>query len=173
MSSGPTTLRPTTASDSAAEPPPFPPALMERVGFLLTMVKGGAEAICTSRLAPLDLHVRQFGLLTVLATEGPRSQQELAEWTRMDRTSMVALVDSLEERGLVRRERNPDDRRAYLLQLTPEGKRMQVRARKVMLGAEEEVLGSLNPGERDLLRELLAKVAADIGRPPPEARART
>ena len=42
-----------------------------------------------------------------------------------------------------------------------------------MLGAEEEVLGSLNPGERDLLRELLAKVAADIGRPPPEARART
>ena len=84
---------------------------------------------------------------------------------------MVALVDSLEERGYVRRERNPDDRRAYLLQLTPEGRRMQVRARKVMLGAEDELLGSLNQSERQQLRELLAKVAADIGRPPPESRA--
>jgi DNA-binding MarR family transcriptional regulator len=170
MSSDPVTLRP-AAEDAAATRPPFPPALMERVGFLLTMVKGGAEAICTARLAPLGLHVRQFGLLTVLATEGPRSQQDLVEWTRLDRTTMVALVDSLEERGYVRRERNPDDRRAYLLQLTPEGRRMQVRAGKVMLGAEDELLGSLNQSERQQLRELLAKVAADIGRPPPESRA--
>src|SRR5918996_1540381 len=132
-----------SAAEPTAERSPFPPALMKRVGFLLTMVKGGTEAICMEALAPLGLHVRQFGLLTVLATEGPRSQQELAEWVRMDRTTMVALVDSLEERGYVRRERNPEDRRAYLLQLTPEGKRIQVRARKVMLGAEEEVLGSL------------------------------
>jgi MarR family transcriptional regulator, lower aerobic nicotinate degradation pathway regulator len=170
MSSDPVTRR-AAAEDAVGERPPFPPALMERVGFLLTMVKGGAEAICMARLAPLDLHVRQFGLLTVLATEGPRSQQDLVEWTRLDRTTMVALVDSLEERGYVRRERNPADRRAYLLQLTPEGRRMQARARKVMLGAEDELLGSLNESERQQLSELLAKVAADIGRPPPEARA--
>jgi MarR family transcriptional regulator, lower aerobic nicotinate degradation pathway regulator len=156
--------------EASPERPPFPPALMERIGFLLSMTKGGAESICTAALKPLELHVRQFGLLTALATEGPRSQQELAEWTRMDRTSMVALVDSLEERGYVRRERNPADRRAYLLQLTPEGKRIQARARKLMLGAEEELLGSLNAGERDQLRELLAKVAVDIGRPPTEVR---
>src|ERR671911_2780580 len=155
MSSGPTTLRPTTASDSAAEPPPFPPALMERVGFLLTMVKGGAEAICMARLAPLDLHVRQFGLLTVLATEGPRSQQDLVEWTRLDRTTMVALVDSLEERGYVRRERNPADRRAYLLQLTPEGRRAQKRGGVLMRNAEDQILGSLSARERAQLIELL------------------
>ena len=142
---------------------------MERVGFLLTMVKGGAHAICMARLAPLGLHVRQFGLLTVLATEGPRSQQDLVDWIRLDRTTMVALVDSLEERGLVKRERNPDDRRAYLVTLTPEGKRIQARARKVMLGAENDVLAALDEEERDQLRALLAKVAADIGRPPPEA----
>jgi MarR family transcriptional regulator, lower aerobic nicotinate degradation pathway regulator len=166
-----TSLPRTAPPEASPERPPFPPALMERIGFLLAMTKGGAESICMAALRPLQLHVRQFGLLTVLATEGPRSQQELAEWTRMDRTSMVALVDSLEERGYVRRERNPADRRAYLLQLTPEGKRIQARARRLMLGAEEELLGSLDPGERDQLRELLAKVAADIGRPPVEARA--
>ena len=171
MASEPVSLLTAREAHTKSERPPLPPALMERVGFLLAMAKSGAETICMGALAPTGLHVRQFGLLTVLATEGPRSQQDLVEWTRLDRTTMVALVDSLEERGYVRRERNPADRRAYLLQLTPEGRRMQVRARKVMLGAEDQLLGSLNQSERQQLRELLAKVAADIGRPPPEARA--
>jgi MarR family transcriptional regulator, lower aerobic nicotinate degradation pathway regulator len=166
MSSDPATLRPVPESDSSAERPPFPPALMERVGFLLAMARGGAEAICMSALAPIDLHVKQFGLLTVLATEGPRSQQELAAWTRMDRTSMVALVDSLEERDLVRRERNPDDRRAYLLQLTPEGRRTQARALKLMHGAEQQLLGALSERERAELVKLLTKVAVEVGRAP-------
>lgn len=145
---------------------PFPPVLMARVGFLLSMVKGGSEAVCGARLAPLGLNVRQFGLLSVLATEGPRSQQALGEWVRLDRTTIVALVDSLEERGLVRRERNPEDRRAYLLKLTPEGRGLQRRGQAVMVDAEEELLASLTEEERDELRALLTKAAVAIGRPP-------
>jgi MarR family transcriptional regulator, lower aerobic nicotinate degradation pathway regulator len=155
-------------SPEREEQPPFPPALMERVGFLLTMVRGGALAICTEALSPLDMHVKQFGMLLVLATEGAHSQQHLSEWTRMDRTTMVALVDSLEERGYVRRERNPEDRRAYLVTITPEGRRALRRAEKAMAKAESRVLASLSSGETRQLLELLAKVAADIGRPPPE-----
>ena len=147
------------------ERPPFPPVLMGRVGFLLGMVKGGGEPICMSALAPLDLPVKQFGLLTVLATEGPLSQQELAEWVRTDRTTMVAQIDSMEERGWVRRERNPGDRRAYLLKLTPAGKRVQARGVQLMKRAEDEWLGSLNDRERRQLVALLGKVAVDVGRP--------
>jgi MarR family transcriptional regulator, lower aerobic nicotinate degradation pathway regulator len=158
----------TQEPDAKAERPAFPPALMERVGFLLTMAKGGAETICMSALAPIGLHVRQYGLLLVLATEGPLSQGELAEWVRTDRTTMVALIDDLEERGFVRRERNPADRRAYLLQLTAEGRRALTRGRGLMRRAEDQVLGSLQEGERTRLLELLGKVAADIGRPPSE-----
>ena len=68
---------------------------MERVGFLLAMAKGGAETICMGALAPTGLHVRQYGLLLVLASEGRLSQGVLAEWVRTDRTTMVALVDDL------------------------------------------------------------------------------
>jgi DNA-binding MarR family transcriptional regulator len=149
-----------------ADAPPFPPALMRRIGFLLSMTKGGGEAVCMRALEPLGLHVKQFGLLTVLATEGPLSQQRLGEWTRHDRSTMVTLIDSLEEQGWVLRERNPDDRRAYLLKLTPQGRRIQARAEKVMLSAEDEWLRSLNPREREQLLALLSKVAVDIGRPP-------
>lgn len=157
-----------TPSPHAEERAPFPPALMERLGFLLTMVKGGALAICTEALAPLGLHVKQFGLLLVLDTEGPESQQALAEWTRMDRTTMVTLVDFLEERGLVKRERNPDDRRAYLVRITADGRRLLRRARQAMDRAEKLLLASLTASEKRQLIDLLAKVAADIGRPPPE-----
>jgi MarR family transcriptional regulator, lower aerobic nicotinate degradation pathway regulator len=156
------------SSANSGERPPFPPALMARVGFLLTMVRGGTLAICTEALSPLGLHVKQFGMLLVLATEGPHSQQYLSEWTRMDRTTMVALVDSLEERGYVRRERNPGDRRAYLVTITSEGRRALRKAQTAMAGAESRVLASLSPAESKQLLELLAKVAADIGRPPPE-----
>jgi DNA-binding MarR family transcriptional regulator len=160
----------TVISDTqpSSERAPFPPALMERVGFLLTMVRGGTLAICTEALSPLDLHVKQFGMLLVLASEGPHSQQFLSEWTRMDRTTMVALVDSLEERGYVRRERNPEDRRANLVTITPEGRRVLRRAETAMAQAESRVLASLNPRETKQLLELLATVATDIGRPPPE-----
>jgi DNA-binding MarR family transcriptional regulator len=165
MTPAETTLPAKGASDTA-DAPPFPPALSRRVGFLLSMTKGGGEAICMRALEPLGLHVKQFGLLTVLATEGGLSQQRLGEWTRHDRSTMVTLIDSLEEGGWVLRERNPDDRRAYLLKLTPQGRRIQARAEKVMLAAEDEWLRSLNAREREQLLALLGKVAADIGRPP-------
>src|SRR3954447_22026178 len=163
MSSGPTTLSPRSKDNPVAGRPSFPPALMDRVGFLLGMVKGGGESICMRALAPLDLPVKQFGLLTVLATEGPLSQQELAEWVRTDRTTMVAQIDSMEERGWVRRERNPGDPRASLLKLTPSGKRIQARAAQIMDRAEDDWLGSLNERERRQLLSLLSKVAVDVG----------
>src|SRR3954465_8201828 len=165
MSADPTTLPAPGSADTATARPPFPPALMERVGFILGMVKGGGEAICMRALAPLQLPVKQFGLLTVLATEGPLSQQELAEWVRTDRTTMVAQIDSMEERGWVKRERNPGDRRAYLLRLTAAGKRVQARGIQLMKRAEDEWLGSLNERERRQLVALLGKVAVDTGRP--------
>jgi MarR family transcriptional regulator, lower aerobic nicotinate degradation pathway regulator len=170
MSPDQVTLRADRETDAPTDRPPLPPALMGRIGFLLAMAKGGAETICLSALEPVGLHVRQLGLLLVLATEGPLSQAELAEWVRTDRTTMVALVDGLEARGYVKRERNPDDRRAYLLRPTADGKRALTRGRELISRAEDELLRSLNERERQQLIKLLGKVAADIGRPPSELR---
>jgi MarR family transcriptional regulator, lower aerobic nicotinate degradation pathway regulator len=154
------------SSDQTLERPPFPPVLMDRIGFLLAMAKGGAETIVASALEKLGIFPRQYGLMLVLAAEGPLSQGELAEWVRTDRTTMVALVDGLEERGYVRRERNPADRRAYRLQLTAQGKRAISRGKVLMRRAEAQLLSSLTEPERHQLIELLGKVAADVGRPP-------
>jgi MarR family transcriptional regulator, lower aerobic nicotinate degradation pathway regulator len=168
MSTDPMTLPAAKPPDTRPERPPLPPVLMDRIGFLLAMAKGGAEQVCMGALEPIGLHVRQYGLMLVLSTEGPLSQQELADWVRTDRTTMVAFVDGLEERGYVRRERNPVDRRAYRLQLTAEGRRALTRGRGLMRRAENNLLRSLDADERERLVELLGKIAADIGRPPSE-----
>jgi DNA-binding MarR family transcriptional regulator len=154
-----------SATESVTHREEFPPALLERIGFLLSMAKGGAEAIFGDSLSALGITPRQLGILTILETEGPHSQQGLVAWMRLDRTTMVALVDVLEGHGFVRRERNPEDRRAYLLQITAAGRRAQQRGMKVMRAAEERFLASLTEAERNQLRELLAKVAIDVGRP--------
>jgi DNA-binding MarR family transcriptional regulator len=61
------------------------------------------------------------GLLRLVATQPGQSQQELAGQLRTPPSRLVLLVDQLEERGLIERRRNPDDRRHYALFLTAEG----------------------------------------------------
>jgi len=60
---------------------------------------------------------------------------------------MVALVDDLEQLGLVRRERNPADRRAYMIRLTSEGADLQRRAEEALNGEAEKFFRPLSENE--------------------------
>ena len=83
----------------------------ERVGQLLVVTAGAAQALATERLEPLGLSPRAWGVLSTVVESGPQTQIELATATATDRTAMVYLLDELEGRGLVERRPNPDDRR--------------------------------------------------------------
>jgi DNA-binding MarR family transcriptional regulator len=74
---------------------------------------------------------------------------------------MVALVDHLEQRGLVERRANPSDRRARALHITPEGRRLLGKAFGVAVRNETAFGASLTPDERRQLVSLLQKVAAE------------
>jgi DNA-binding MarR family transcriptional regulator len=141
---------------SATEAPPA--ALTERLGFLLKHTQLALGSILEPALAPLGLDGREFAILAVLASEGPRSQQRLGERMRVDRTTMVALVDELERKGLVERRRDAADRRAYAIQITAKGNRTLERARRVVEDAEDEILAPLSDAERGRFRQMLAKL---------------
>src|SRR3954452_3335596 len=96
--------------------------LSRRAGFLLAQLGTHAHRRLAERLAGLDLHPRHFGMLSHLAASEGRSQQALSIALRIHRSAVVALVDDLEHRGLVERRRDPVDRRAYTLYLTPPGR---------------------------------------------------
>jgi DNA-binding MarR family transcriptional regulator len=141
--------------------PDVPPAMMRRVGALLGLASQAAQEAGNNALAPLGLSVKDFAVLTFLGAEraSPFSQQAIGERLRIDRTTMVAVIDDLEQAGLVRRERNADDRRAYVIKLTPKGARMQARAEKALDALmNDHYLAPLSEVERQTLAELLTRL---------------
>lgn len=135
-----------------------PPALGDRLGYLLGQAHERHRRLAAERLAPLGLAPRAFGALTVLAAEGPLTQQALGSRIGLDRTTMVALVDGLEAAAFVVRQRRPEDRRAYALRVTPQGRRTLARATRAALRAEDDALAALTDTERATLKDLLRRI---------------
>jgi DNA-binding MarR family transcriptional regulator len=142
----------------------IPDSLADQVGYLLSKAHLRVHVRANEALEPLGLTVKHYGLLTLLVHEGPVSQGRLGEVMKIDRTTMVALVDDLERAGHVDRTRNPEDRRAYALAATASGKRIQRDAATLMKRVYNETLSPLSAGER---RELLRMLRAIVEGGPP------
>lgn len=136
----------------------LPEALYDRLGFLLGQAHLAHRVIAESRLASLGIGVKAFGALSVLADEGPLSQQRLGRRMQVDRTTMVAVSKELEQAGLVTRNRNPSDRRAYTLEVTARGRRVLARALEAADQAEDDFLRGLSAQEQRQLRSLLRRL---------------
>jgi DNA-binding MarR family transcriptional regulator len=137
------------------------PAVRERIGFLLAKTHLAILGMVTEEIklgGGAGLTGKAFGCLSVIADEGPLSQQELGRRMGVDRTTIVAVVDELEAAGLVERTRNPSDRRAYALYITRRGRGWLERASRAVLEIEREFLAPLSADERQQLIELLQKL---------------
>ena len=101
-------------------------------------------------------------LLELSAAEGRRLRmQELAARTVLSRTRVSRLVDDLVAEGLVTRERDPDDGRAWFAVLTPAGRAARRKAAPVYLaGIRRHFTDHLDPDEQAQLTEALDKVLA-------------
>lgn len=97
-------------------------------------------------------------LRTVCAHEGARLR-DIAARLRIAPRSATEVVDSLEERGLIERKPDPQDRRAVLVLPTEEGRRMQAEAERARAAAAEQLFGRLTAPERDQLATLLRRIA--------------
>lgn len=130
-----------------------------RSGPLLQHLARRMRLRSESVLAPLGLRPRHLVALTVLRDSGGISQQGLAATLQIDGTNVVGLLNDLEADDLVERRRSPEDRRRHVVSLTEVGTTRLREAECALAGAEEEVLGALEPGERDLLYELLRRAS--------------
>jgi DNA-binding MarR family transcriptional regulator len=140
-----------------AAPRQIPPALAGQTGFLLRVAFARASEIAASVL-PEGTPLRFYGVLQTLTAAGPHSQHELSQLLHVNRTMMVALIDAMEEAGLVERRRNPSDRRSYALEPTTAGRRALPELRAAVDRAENELTGALTADERGRLQELLRTV---------------
>ncbi|MES4909238.1 MULTISPECIES: MarR family winged helix-turn-helix transcriptional regulator [unclassified Streptomyces] len=121
-----------------------------RLGYLLKHAQLQLAKHAGPALAPFGLDARELAVLAVLAAGRPLSQLEAARRLGVDRTTMVALVDALEGKGLVERRRSEEDRRRNVVELTERGGRARADAEDAREAAEREFLAPL--GEKDAAR---------------------
>lgn len=131
-------------------PPPERPERLRRPD-LAAMIMPLGRALAAAEVPVLREHgLSMWGYMVLLALdEHPvRSQAVLAESIGADKTRIISVLDDLQQRGLIRRQADPADRRARLLSLTTEGLLLRASAQAEIQHREERLLGRLPPGDR-------------------------
>jgi DNA-binding MarR family transcriptional regulator len=108
---------------------------------------------------PLGLRKAEYSLLMLLLANGPTPARRLAQTLRQSAPQLTMMLDRMQERRWLRRERNPADRRAQFVVLTRDGEVLARRAAAVSKTMERELSTCLSAAERAMLIELLMKLA--------------
>ena len=129
------------------------------LGYLLKHAQLRFFELGAVALAPLGINGREAAVLRAIDAARPLAQGEIARAMGVDRTTMVALIDDLQLKGLVRRRQDVDDRRRNVVELTDAGRDTVRKAADVVDRAEREFLGPLTAAAaaqfKDYLRTLL------------------
>ena len=133
------------------------PELEQWTSFLLRQATLRAQQKVSQNLETLNLNPPHNTVLTMLGS-GPMSQIALSAKTKTDRTTMVGIVDELEEMGLVSRASHATDRRVHAVTLTRVGIGKLSQANAKVTAADEAFLKPLSEKERQTLRNLLTKL---------------
>jgi MarR family transcriptional regulator, lower aerobic nicotinate degradation pathway regulator len=129
-------------------------------GFLMARLGFAFKAKAIAALGQADCEVYDYSVLAIVAEGVPETQATIAAVLGVDPSRLVALLDSLERRGLVVRERDVHDRRRHVVRITPAGERQLRRLRELAQEIEDEFLAPLDADDRQRLHELLLRLAA-------------
>lgn len=136
----------------------LPQELCSRLGFVLAKAEQELHGRLDRVTAADGLSIRHLGVLTLVAQRGPMRQTDIADAVRLDRTTVMNLVDDLEAAGFVRRGRDQADRRANAVTATDKGRAWLQRLRPKAETVEQAFLAPLTPAEQAILRELLIRL---------------
>lgn len=113
-------------------------------------------------LAAVGITARDYCVLSKADATG-LTQRELAAVALLDKTTMVVTLDRLEKAGLARRVPSPTDRRARIVETTDAGRQVVRRARVIIDGLYESVLGALPVEQRPVLLDALVALVGSGG----------
>jgi DNA-binding MarR family transcriptional regulator len=125
------------------------------LGYLLKHAQLRFSEISGAALGPLLVNGREAAVLRAIDGPHPLSQGEIARAMNVDRTTMVALIDELEDKGFLQRRQDPGDRRRNVVELTDAGRDTVARAAVASARAEEAFLAPLSADEAEQFRKLL------------------
>lgn len=138
--------------------PGLPSSLRHDTWFALHRAEHAVSRALLDAAQPMGLDPRHYLVLTALADLGPVTQQQLTATLGIDRTSIVHVIDTLEQRALAERRRSPTDRRAYAVSITAAGARQLDQLRAALHRAQDAAFEALGPDDRAELTALLGRV---------------
>lgn len=153
---------------AAAEAGPF--VIEESLGYLVNRLAVIFARALGDRLAPHEVSIGQWAVLLVLWAEDGLSQTELSRRVAIEDATMVRNLDRMERDGLVRRERDPRDRRRSRIFLTERGRALRDLLVPSAIAVNEAATAPLTADERRVLPDLLRRMTAalhDAPRPAP------
>lgn len=110
----------------------------------------------------VDLTPEQFLLIDLLWNNGPMSQQNLADTMRKDKNSITKLVDGLEKKQLVKRQRDRNDRRSNLVVLTSKADDMKLYAKEKGISMLDGIIRGISEEEMRAFFATLDKITANM-----------
>jgi MarR family transcriptional regulator, lower aerobic nicotinate degradation pathway regulator len=139
---------------------PRPPSLLAQPSYLASQVSKYGRRRLERALRDHGLALIHHAVLSAVDDLGPRSQQQLADSLDLDKSHLVGPIDDLEERKLVKRTRDPADRRRNQIALTSTGKVLTDELRLAGQRSQKGFLDALSPSEQKTLVSLLQRVLA-------------
>ena len=157
----------TPPADSVVAPNPcFPRELVESPAFLLARLGVGLKTRAFKEFEQVGFSPYHYSVLALLDEGARETQATIADALQLDRSMLVGILDTLEEKELIERRRDVTDRRRHLVSLTSAGKRQLARFRTIVQRIDDEFLAvqlgrdtRLHETERLLLLEARAEVA--------------
>jgi len=140
-------------------PARIPEELLESTAFLLGRLGYACKGRAVEEFESLGFSPYHYSVLAVLSEGERETQGTIADALGVDRSQLVGLLDWLEERGLIERHRDPNDRRRHTVKLTAAGKRQLAEFRSTIKQVEEDILAPLDPESRETLHKLLLRLA--------------
>jgi DNA-binding MarR family transcriptional regulator len=133
--------------------------VQDKPGHLIRRCQQIAVALFLDHCAAFDLTPMQYAILRATEAEPGLDQISIAGLVALDRSNAARVCATLEERGLLRRQPDPADRRARRLTVTAEGKALLRRAEPAVVRVQEELLAPLAPGMRETFTAMLRAIA--------------
>jgi DNA-binding MarR family transcriptional regulator len=129
---------------------------------LISQLARGTRRRIEQAVEPLGLRLRELHALQHLRERGPSAQQTLVELLGIDATNLIAILNSLEDAGLIERRRDRADRRRAIIGLSQQGYELLADLDRALHQIDDEVFAALTSAERATLNAVLAQAVEHI-----------